>query len=140
MKEGAFVLDSYALLTYLYDQAGAGKVADLLAKARRKSSVKIWLNLINLGEVYYIVARNEDFSAADKMVVLVKSWPIKIFDSDQKNTLFAARIKATHPFSYADSFAAATAVQKEAALITGDREFKAVEHFVEIDWLPMARS
>lgn len=136
MKGSPFVFDSYAVLTYLYNQDGANKVADLLMSARKKSSLKLWLNLINLGEVYYIIARNEDFSAADKAIAYIKSWPIRIFNPDEKNTLTAARIKATHPLSYADSFAIATAIEKEAVLITGDPEFKAVEHLLKIGWLP----
>ena len=137
MKPGPHVLDSYAVLSYLYDQDGADKVADLLLAARRKSSVRVWLNLINLGEVYYIVARNEDVSAADKAAALIKSWPIKIASPDEKNVLMAARVKAAHPISYADSFAVATALETRASLVTGDPEFKMVEYFLEIDWLPL---
>lgn len=135
MRQTAFVFDSYAVLAYIYDQAGAGKIGDLLDKARGKASVIIWLNLVNLGEIYYIVARNEDFSSADRMVAVVKSWPVGIVNPDQKNTLTAARIKAVHSLSYADSFAAATALEKEARLLTGDREFKALEHILDIDWI-----
>lgn len=139
MKETAFVFDNFAVLVYIYNQEGASRVGDLLVKARGKSSVKIRLNLINLGEIYYIVARNEDFSAADKMVALVKSWPVRIVTPDEKNTLTAARIKAAHPLSYANSFAAATALEGEASLVTSDPEFRAIEHFVKIKWLPVGR-
>ena len=47
----------------------------------------------------------------------------------------AALFKATHKMSYADCFAAALAKQKNAELITGDPEFKALEKDIKIVWL-----
>ena len=47
----------------------------------------------------------------------------------------AASFKARHKMSYADCFAAALAKQKNAELITGDSEFKAVEKEIRIQWL-----
>ena len=47
----------------------------------------------------------------------------------------AAIGKATHQMSYANCFAAALAKQKNAELITGDPEFKAVEKEIKINWL-----
>lgn len=136
MKPGPRTLDSYAVLSYLYDQEGADKVGGLILAARRRSSIGLWLNLINLGEVYYIIAKNEDVSGADRAVSLIRSWPLKIASPDEKNVLVAARIKAAHTISYADAFAVATALETRAPLVTGDPEFKAVEYLLEIDWLP----
>jgi ribonuclease VapC len=48
----------------------------------------------------------------------------------------AAIYKGKHKMAYADCFAAALAKQKNAELITGDPEFKAVEGEVKIGWLP----
>jgi len=47
----------------------------------------------------------------------------------------AAKIKGRYPLSYADTFAVATALRKDAAIITGDPEFKQVESLVSIEWL-----
>lgn len=51
------------------------------------------------------------------------------------DVLEAARIKALHPLSYADAFAVATAARFGATVVTGDREFEAVEGIVPIEWL-----
>jgi ribonuclease VapC len=40
--------------------------------------------------------------------------------------------------SYADCFAVACAVNESAVLVTGDPEFKAVSHLVQIEWMPDA--
>jgi predicted nucleic acid-binding protein len=48
----------------------------------------------------------------------------------------AARLKAAHRISLADAFAAALAKIRDAELVTGDRDFKAVENDLKkIRWL-----
>ena len=47
----------------------------------------------------------------------------------------AARLKAHHKLSLADAFAAGTAMQLGARIVTGDPEFKSISHMVEILWL-----
>lgn len=49
--------------------------------------------------------------------------------------LAAAKIKADFPMAYADALAVATAIREDAVVVTGDPEFAAVEHLVQIDWL-----
>ena len=44
-----------------------------------------------------------------------------------------AEIKACHPIAYADCPAGATALQRGASLVTGDPDFKEVEHLVEVE-------
>ncbi len=46
----------------------------------------------------------------------------------------AAEYKAEFSISYADCFALAAAIKQKAAIVTGDPEFKKVEHIVEIVW------
>ena len=47
----------------------------------------------------------------------------------------AALFKAAKKMSYADCFAAALAKTRNAELVTGDPEFKAVEGEIKIGWL-----
>ncbi|EQD29879.1 PilT domain-containing protein, partial [mine drainage metagenome] len=59
-----YVLDSYAVLALLSDEAGAAKVGELLNDKRNR----FWMSVVNLGEVYYIVARSSgDIAAEDLM-------------------------------------------------------------------------
>lgn len=110
------VLDSWAILRYLEDDGlAADAVASLLASER---PVMSW---INLGEVYYVIHRVHGEEAATDTVrdlreVLTPDLP------GATRVLDAARIKAEHPLSYADAFAAATAVVLHAELWTGDAE------------------
>jgi ribonuclease VapC len=63
--------------------------------------------------------------------------PVRIIDVNQSLTHEAARLKATYPISYADCFAAALARRLAATVITGDREFLALERdgVVGLTWI-----
>jgi len=52
------------------------------------------------------------------------------------NLIFqAAEYKSQYNISYADCFVLASATELKAVLVTGDPEFKKVEHLVEIVWI-----
>jgi ribonuclease VapC len=65
----------------------------------------------------------------------LKSLPLELCPCDEDLALRAARIKADFPIAYADAVATAAAQRQEATLVTGDPEFRKVEHLVTIDWL-----
>lgn len=130
-----YVFDSFAVLTYFYEQDGTERIEQLLVSLKKQSSKKAWLSLINLGEVYYIIARNEGFSKADQAIVLLKKWPIEILVPGEKITLSAARIKASYALSYADAFVVASAIEKQAVILTGDPEFSQLKDLVQVEWI-----
>ena len=47
----------------------------------------------------------------------------------------ASEIKAEYPISYADCFAAATAMNYHAVILTGDPEFKTLGDIVSVEWI-----
>ena len=128
------VLDSYAILTYLLNEKGAERVEELLSKAK-DGKVKVYMNVVNLGEVYYVIARRKGVDVADFIIANLLKSPILFIPADERLSLIAGRIKAFHKLSYADAFAAATAIDLDAILLTGDEEFKSIEDKVKIEWL-----
>lgn len=66
---------------------------------------------------------------------MIQDIGIKFVDPDWSLTKIAAGYKVKGNISYADCFAAALAKQKNAALLTGDPEFKPLEKEVDIVWL-----
>jgi len=91
--------------------------------------------MINLGEVLYTVEWRRGFGAAQKTLMLSQSLPIKILEVTNDLVLEAAHLKAGYPLSYADAFVAATAIQNQAIVLTGDPEFESVETLVTVEWL-----
>jgi len=126
------VLDSFALLAYLKMEGRYKKVKDLLAS----EEVHLVINEINVGETFCILARERGIEKAEYFVnTILPSLPIETVPNTLRDVIEAARIKSTHSISYADCFVVATAAREDAAIITGDPEFKRVQKAVAIDWM-----
>ena len=128
------LLDSFSVLAWMQDEAGADKVEGLLLQALREQA-PLLLTVINLGEIYYRVARQHGHPFAQEVIRQLKALPVELFPCDEDLALRAARIKADFPMAYADAVAVAAAQREEATVVTGDPEFKKVEHLVPIEWL-----
>jgi len=128
------VLDAYAIMVFLKDEPGADTVRNLLLKAE-EGNIKLAMSIVNLGEVWYAIARATSPEKADRYIQEIRGMAIEIVDADWQLTRQAAVFKASGNISYADCFAAALAKNCEAALVTGDREFQTLEGEIETEWL-----
>ncbi len=130
----AWVLDSFALLALLGGEEGAEEVARLLRQAR-EGQIRVWMTWVNLGEMAYIVERRHGRRVLSQVLALLEDTALELVPADRELTLMAAHIKAEHPIAYADAFAAALAVEKNAVLVTGAPEFRRLESVIRIRWL-----
>ena len=128
------ILDAHGLLAFLEKEAGFEKVESLFVTAVEKDNYLL-MTSVNLGEVYYIVLRECGPQKASEMEKIIKTLPIEIVDVDWILAKEAARFKATYKLSYADCFAVALAKVHKGELVTGDKEFKAVEDEVKVVWV-----
>jgi ribonuclease VapC len=128
------VLDSYALMAFFEDEPGADFVRGLIHKAV-EGDTSLLMTVVNLGEVWYSIARNNSPEIADQYVHEIKGMGIEIVEVDWNLTRQAALFKVGGNISYADCFAAALAKLKKAELVTGDKEFKLLEDEVKIAWI-----
>jgi uncharacterized protein len=129
------VFDSWALIAFLEDEPAAEEIESLIAQAN-ESDHELWVTNVNLGEVWYAVARSHSENEADQAVTEILRLGFKAADADWDLTREAAKFKATAKLSYADCFAAALAKKRNADLITGDPEFKQLSKQIKIHWLP----
>ena len=130
----AFVLDSFALLAYLQDEPVASHIEKLLENAG-KAKCRLFLSMINLGELLYITERRGGVAKAQDTLALIRQLPIEVLAVDEQTVFAAAHLKASHAISYADCFAVVAAMQENAVIITGDPEFQSVETIVKVEWL-----
>jgi len=130
-----YVLDSYAVLAYLKEEVGYETVLGRIVEAK-EGKCRLFMSLINLGEVLYIVERERELFKAQEVLALIDELPVAIESVDRELTLSAAHLKAQYSIAYADCFAAALAQQKKAVLISGDPDFEKVAEVVELEWLP----
>lgn len=131
----AYVLDSFALLAYFQAEPGGPLVRDLI-QAANKQTATLFVSLINVGEMYYIVSRRRGAPRAEEMIQDLRDLPITFCPATELRIFAVAKIKAEHPISFADAFAASLAQELRATLVTGDPEFRAVEHVLSVSWLP----
>jgi ribonuclease VapC len=122
------------MLAFLNKESGSEKVKSLLREAER-SKEPLLMNEINIGEVYYVTAKDRSPEQADDFLHRLETLPIQPVSNSFAAVLEAAKLKARFPISYADAFAVATAIRMNAVVVTGDPEFRQVEHLVTIDWL-----
>jgi len=90
------------------------------------------MNEINLGEVYYVIIRRIGIESAKEFL---HNLPVKLVSASWDIIASASEVKARYALSYADCFAVASALKHAASIVTGDPEFKKVEHMVEVDWV-----
>ena len=129
-----YVLDSFALLAHLGDEAGAARVRAVL-KAASLGRAQVFVSAINLGELVYITERERGLVQAQMALNAVEQLPIQILEATRERVLAAAHIKASHAISYADAFVVAAAQEMGATILTGDPEFRTVEGLVPVEWL-----
>ncbi len=128
------VLDAYALMAYLEGEHGSEMVRNLLMQSVRRE-LELAVTTVNLGEVFYNIARTNSLEIADQLVVKLIDMPIEIVSVDWELARQAARLKAETPIAFADCFAAALAQIRDCAVVTGDKEFRRLEGSVQVEWI-----
>lgn len=128
------VLDAWALLAWLEGQPARPAVDTLLERSAR-GEIDLYVNMINVGEVYHQLAKRRGVGAAEEFLEdLDSSLPVKTLIPSRALIIEAARLKNRYPISYADGFAAATAAGLSATLVTGDPELRTVAG-LDLEWI-----
>ncbi|MFQ6066433.1 MAG: type II toxin-antitoxin system VapC family toxin [bacterium] len=134
MNSEKIVLDSYAMIAYFENEAGAKKVEELLWQAELGRRLLL-MSIVNWGEVYYALYRSKGKHKAEESILIIDQLPISLVNVDRSITYQAARLKARYAVALGDCFAAALAILNKSQILTGDPEFKNLEREVGISWL-----
>jgi len=127
------VLDASALLTLFHNRPGAAKVDELLQLAAGGKR-ELLMSVVNWGEIYYSVWRDQGPGLARQVLLKISQLPIALLPVDVELARVAAEFKASHKLPYADCFAAALAQSRKASLLTSDRDFSQVEKKLDVLW------
>ncbi|HEV2770307.1 MAG TPA: type II toxin-antitoxin system VapC family toxin [Solirubrobacteraceae bacterium] len=119
------VLDAWAIVALLKGERAGPRVRTVMAD---EDAV---MSSINLGEAYYILARDFEESRVHDTVHELRR-QVRVLDPDFELVLCAAGIKARRPVSYADAFCVATGMRHGAGVWTGDPEIIALADLVEV--------
>ena len=131
------VLDSWALLAWLQDEGKAADSVDAYLSRAEAGHDEVFVSMINVGEVFYRLARARGMETARGFLEDLRAMPITVLPTPKKLVVTAAELKANHPIAYADAFAVAAALRQAAKLVTGDPELKTLadKGVLPIDWL-----
>ncbi len=127
------VFDSFAILSFFKGEKSSKIVQDKIEQVQN-GKLSGFLTTVNLAEIYYIIWREKGEEDAETAAESIKDWGIKLVSIDENLAKEAGSIKANHPLSLADAFAAAVTKNENATLLTGDSEFKLLDD-LSIQWL-----
>jgi predicted nucleic acid-binding protein len=131
------LLDACAMLALFNKERGWENVRALLEKAET-GEINVFINAINLYEVYYKKLHKEGQQAARDVLNSILDSAIGIIDVFTSDDIFheAARIKAGYSLSLADSIALGTASCLNCTLVTSDHhEFDIIQQHESIPFL-----
>ena len=130
-----YVLDACALIAFLNDETGAEKIEELLLQAE-KTLCRLFINKVNLLEIYYGVYRECGETEAEAVMNIIHDLSIDIVDTLSDDTFkTSGRLKATYKISLADSIALAEAITRDAKLVTTDHhEFDSIDQKNELSF------
>ena len=129
-----YLFDSHALLAFFQEEEGTEVVAKILRRALKQRLDRL-ICVINLGEIIYMTKRRFGDNKKVEILGRVHQLGFKILPAPEALVYKAAELKADYPISYADCFALACALEQSAILVTGDPEFKKVDHLISIQWI-----
>jgi len=123
-----YTLDACALMALFKNEKGADKVEALIAEADTGKS-DIYMNTVNLIEVYYIFFRKAGKDRADVILEKIHALPIQFINTiDDAIFSETSRIKAQYAIPLGDSIGIATAIKLGGAFVTADHsDFEAIE-------------
>lgn len=131
------VLDAWAVMAWLKNQQpAADRVRSLLEAAERRRQ-ELLMSIVNLGEVFYISVKARDLAYGERVLDSLRP-RLTIIPATDSLVMAAATLKSRHTISYADAFAAAAALLRDAPLVTGDPELRtmaATEKNLKLEWI-----
>jgi predicted nucleic acid-binding protein len=131
------VLDAWAVMVWLKgQQPAADRMRALLQAADRRES-RLTMSIVNLGEVFYLSVKARNLAYGRRVLQTLEPRVTTVSAHDEL-VMLAATLKAQHAISYADGFAAATALLQDAPLVTGDPELRAMaakEKALRLEWI-----
>jgi predicted nucleic acid-binding protein len=120
-----YVLDACALIAVLNKEEGKEAVKEILKRAADDEDTVVYINAVNLIEVYYGYIRELGKEKAAAILERIYAAPIKIIETISAPVYReASRLKAAYKMSLADAVGLATAINLKGFFVTSDGEFE----------------
>jgi predicted nucleic acid-binding protein len=113
---------------------GFSKVEYLFQEALEQHN-SILMSVLNWGEVFYTLWQQQGDEMARRTIANLSRLPLELVPVDLSQALKAGEIKALHKIPYVDCIAAALAAERQATLVTSDRDFEKLGRRFPILWI-----
>jgi predicted nucleic acid-binding protein len=119
-----YVLDANAILRYLQTGSASGgdKVRRLFEEAEA-GQARLLMSVVNLGDVLYVLMRFVGEEGAIKNIRTLQH-AISTVNADAEQAVQAAILTHHYKLGYANSYAAALALERKATLVSADAAFQ----------------
>ena len=123
-----YIVDACAIVAFYKDEKGADKIEKLLDEAVSGQSI-IYMNIINLIEVYYLFLRTFGQDKANFFLEEIYKLPISIVETiDTMIFSETSRLKVQYAIPLGDSIGLATAIKLNGTFVTADHnDFEEIE-------------
>jgi predicted nucleic acid-binding protein len=124
-------------MVWLKGQQPAGDRVRALLQAADRRECRLSMNIVNVGEVFYLSVKARNLAYGQRVLQTLQPRVTTVSAHDEL-VMLAATLKARYAISYADGFAAATALLQNAPLVTGDPELRvmaAKEKALRLEWI-----
>ena len=131
------ILDAWAIMAWLKGQQPAAEQVRLLLEAADRGERNLIMNIINLGEVFYLSVKARNIAYGERVLQSLRP-RIAIVSASDELVMRASNLKAGHAISYADAFAAATAMARNSPLVTGGLELRVIaeqDKSLKLEWI-----
>ncbi len=135
------VLHSWAVMAWLKGEQPAAAQVRILFEAVYRRERHLAMSVVNMGEVFYLSAKAKGLTYGERVLENLRS-RVRTISVNDDQVMQAAGLKARYQISYADAFAAATAMNRGSALMTGDPELQKMsekEPLLTVDWIGSKR-
>ncbi|HUP43215.1 MAG TPA: PIN domain-containing protein [Thermoanaerobaculia bacterium] len=133
-----YVLDTSALLAFIQREPGGEQVLEILgsrvdgelheptAAEASGEAPPVYLPFLSLMECDYQLRRRFGYYESERLLRMLRAWPVELVESSERWRREAARIKAEHSLSLADAWIAALALLRSARLVHRDPDYDAI--------------
>ncbi len=128
------MLDTSALLTLAFEEAGYKEVETLLSEAG-SGRLRVLGSFISRMEYLYVHLQRLSAAQANECYENLMHTPIEWIENEDPVLRLAAEYKARYSLSLADAWIAATARLYNAILVHRDKEFDVLEKEIELQKL-----
>lgn len=130
-----YVLDANAMVRYMTRTADSERVKALFTRAST-GDARLLISVVNWGEVIYTLAKRIGLTEVIADLKAIGA-ALETVGVEEDMAQEAAKLKYHFKLGYADSFAAALAIQMSATLVSADPDFAKLGK--RLKWMQLAR-